>query len=272
MRLRIGSPVPTSLGARRHLPSNRIPRKRASKRSCGSRREISAWPSVALGATVAISHTIGVLILAAVALVATEWLLPDRIVDWLMVVSALLVVVLGVSLVIRSFRLARSLRGTDHGSGAHAHPHTHPHPHPHPHGHTGSDTLPRLGRWDAAMLGLVGGLVPSGSALLLLLSSIALERVAWGIVLLVAFGVGMALVLVLVAGAVVVLRGSTVAGWDLWDRPWIRRVRTLGTARVRGPRGRHRPGPHRGSGDPGRPIRGTVATARHNRANRVAWG
>jgi ABC-type nickel/cobalt efflux system permease component RcnA len=44
-------------------------------------------------------------------------------------------------------------------------------------------------------LGLSGGLVPSASALILLLGSIAAGRVAYGIVLVVAFGLGMALVL-----------------------------------------------------------------------------
>jgi nickel/cobalt transporter (NicO) family protein len=44
-------------------------------------------------------------------------------------------------------------------------------------------------------LGLSGGLVPSASALILLLGSIAAGRVAYGVILVVAFGIGMALVL-----------------------------------------------------------------------------
>ena len=44
-------------------------------------------------------------------------------------------------------------------------------------------------------LGLSGGLVPSASALILLLGSIAAGRVAYGLVLVVAFGIGMAIVL-----------------------------------------------------------------------------
>ena len=40
--------------------------------------------------------------------------------------------------------------------------------------------------------GLAGGIVPSGSALVVLLSSVALGRLGFGLVLIVAFGLGMA--------------------------------------------------------------------------------
>ena len=54
------------------------------------------------------------------------------------------------------------------------------------------------------MLGVVGGLVPSGSALILLLSSIALNEVAYGL-LIVAFGIGMAAVLIGISTGIVLL-------------------------------------------------------------------
>jgi ABC-type nickel/cobalt efflux system permease component RcnA len=44
-------------------------------------------------------------------------------------------------------------------------------------------------------LGLAGGLVPSASALLLLLGSLAANRPAYGVILVIAFGAGMAIVL-----------------------------------------------------------------------------
>jgi ABC-type nickel/cobalt efflux system permease component RcnA len=73
----------------------------------------------------------------------------------------------------------------------------------------------------------VGGLVPSGSALILLLSSIALDRVAFGVVLIVAFGAGMALVLIAISTGVVLLRRSSVASWDRWRDPRIARIARL---------------------------------------------
>ena len=57
------------------------------------------------------------------------------------------------------------------------------------------------------MLGLAGGLIPSTSALLILLGSIAAGRPAFGFVLVVAFGLGMAIVLAGIGLALVVARG-----------------------------------------------------------------
>ena len=57
------------------------------------------------------------------------------------------------------------------------------------------------------VLGLAGGLIPSTSALLILLGSIAAGRPAFGLVLVVAFGLGMALVMGGVGVALVFARG-----------------------------------------------------------------
>nr|MBA2757205.1 ABC transporter permease [Chloroflexota bacterium] len=70
-------------------------------------------------------------------------------------------------------------------------------------------------RWrNLFALGLVGGLVPSASAILILVGSIAAGRPAYGMVLTVAFGVGMAIVLVGVGVLLVRARGLI----DRWPR------------------------------------------------------
>ncbi len=56
-------------------------------------------------------------------------------------------------------------------------------------------------------LGLAGGLIPSTSALLILLGSIAAGRPTFGFVLVVAFGLGMAAVMTGIGIALVVARG-----------------------------------------------------------------
>jgi ABC-type nickel/cobalt efflux system permease component RcnA len=70
----------------------------------------------------------------------------------------------------------------------HHHDHDHGHPHPHPHG---SEVSVR----GVALLGVAGGLVPSASALIVLLAAITTGRLAFGLALIGAFGAGMALVL-----------------------------------------------------------------------------
>jgi ABC-type nickel/cobalt efflux system permease component RcnA len=63
-----------------------------------------------------------------------------------------------------------------------------------------------MGRRGLFALGLSGGMVPSVSALLVLLGSISIGRPVFGIVLTVAFGIGMAVVLVGVGLALVYAR------------------------------------------------------------------
>jgi ABC-type nickel/cobalt efflux system permease component RcnA len=71
-------------------------------------------------------------------------------------------------------------------------------------GHTHlPQTQQAMGRRGLFALGLSGGMIPSVSALLVLIGSISIGRPIWGIVLTVAFGIGMASVLVGVGLALV---------------------------------------------------------------------
>ncbi|WP_343245667.1 sulfite exporter TauE/SafE family protein [Streptomyces sp. SID4985] len=103
---------------------------------------------------------------------------------------------------------------------AHDHPHTHDHPHPHPHadaphtlvhthnGHTHSHpTAPTLR--GTILLGFAGGLVPSPSAVVVLVGAAALGHAWFGLLLVVAYGAGLALTLT-AAGFAVVRLGSRV--------------------------------------------------------------
>ena len=171
-----------------------------------------------LGITVAISHTAGVMVLGAVTLAATALILPERIIQWLTLGSALLVIGLGVS-------LARSQSSGRRHAHAHAHEHPHPHgragTHAHDHAPAGDVTLSTRG---LAALGLVGGMVPSASALLVLLVAVSMQRLVFGIVLVGAFGLGMALVMAGISASVVLLRGRAQSGAGWLQRPTVARV------------------------------------------------
>jgi ABC-type nickel/cobalt efflux system permease component RcnA len=81
----------------------------------------------------------------------------------------------------------------------------------HSHGGVTHSHLPAAGTtitWRGLFaLGLAGGLIPSTSALLILLGSIAAGRPAFGFVLVVAFGLGMALVMGGIGLGLVLARG-----------------------------------------------------------------
>jgi ABC-type nickel/cobalt efflux system permease component RcnA len=117
--------------------------------------------------------------------------LPEKIFPVLGAISGISIVWIGGMML---YKRAQRLR---HSHPAHTHDHDHSHDHHHDHGphtHThvpeGDITLGSL-----IALGASGGLVPCPSALVLLLSSIALGRVALGLMLLIAFSSGLAVVL-----------------------------------------------------------------------------
>jgi ABC-type nickel/cobalt efflux system permease component RcnA len=182
----------------------------------------TARHAVGLGLTVTVSHTLGVLALAAVTLLAANVLPPERLYPILGVASGGLVIAIGGSLLLSRLRAVRASRRTAAAHElAHAEGHDHDHEHEphheheplhqhepagrssleglHSHGGRAHSHLPPAGTtlsWRSLFtLGLAGGLVPSASALILLLGSISAGRVAYGIVLVVGFGLGMAVVL-----------------------------------------------------------------------------
>jgi nickel/cobalt transporter (NicO) family protein len=172
--------------------------------------------AIGLGATVAAAHTIGVLVLGAITFIATDALVPQRVVEWMSLAAGVLVICLGAVLLARLVRSHRS--GSASEAQHHGHGHTHHH-HEHPHAH-GRPT--NLSSRSLAALGLLGGLVPSGSALVVLLLGITLDRLAFGLVLVLAFGAGMAIVLGAISASVVLVR-RRMDGRDWHAHPAIRR-------------------------------------------------
>ncbi|WP_371791253.1 high frequency lysogenization protein HflD [Streptomyces sp. NBC_01471] len=115
----------------------------------------------------------------------------------------------------------------DHSDG-HDHSHAVPHRHgllgrPHTHAPISADAQPFTLR-GLVGLGIAGGLVPSPSALVVLLGAIALGRTAFGATLVLAYGLGMAATLTAV-GLLLVKLGSRAG--RLTDRPVFALVRRL---------------------------------------------
>lgn len=196
--------------------------------------------ALGLGATVAVTHTAGVLALG-IALSTSATLAPEALYPWLGLTSGLLVAAIGVALLIRAVRNRHSpFLGHQHGDGPGQHRHhwdlpTVPEPveqpvpamaaaamvtagshHPggpamseldhdghhhdhddhHDHHHHHEVRSGRMGRGGVMLMGLAGGLVPSPSALVVLLGAIAIGRAWFGVLVIAAYGVGMAATLV----------------------------------------------------------------------------
>jgi ABC-type nickel/cobalt efflux system permease component RcnA len=147
----------------------------------GTRRSLR--DAAALGLIIAAAHTVGVLGLALVVLGGATLLPAERVYPILSALSALVVVGLGLTM------LRREL--------AHRAEHHHAHRHEH---------NARAGTASLVALGLAGGLVPSASALVLLLGAVGAHRAELGVLLTVAFGLGMAATLIGAGAALVATR------------------------------------------------------------------
>jgi len=177
-----------------------------------------------LGLIVTVSHTAGVYVLGGVTLYASRYIMPERLYPWLGVFSGVAIAVLGVTLFLRRY----AAPGGDHGhahSHAHSHgEHVHPHHHDDDHGHHhhaapdphGAVSLPAL-----VALGVTGGIVPCPAAVVVLLSALSLNRVGFGLLLIVAFSVGLAAVLIAI-GILMVYARRLMSRFDT-DGPLVHR-------------------------------------------------
>jgi nickel/cobalt transporter (NicO) family protein len=171
----------------------------------------TARHAVGLGVTVTITHTLGVFALGLVTLLLSQYILPEDLYPWLTLASGLLVLTIGAGVLRARIRWARARRaavatGTaprphDHGPSAeaalhshgpgdhHHHDHHHSHSHSHSHSHDHEHTVTRR---SLIGMGAAAGLIPCPSALVVLLGAIAQHEVGLGLLLIVAFSVGLA--------------------------------------------------------------------------------
>ena len=134
----------------------------------GRRREIYR-----LGVTMGATHTLGVFILGGLFIFGSN-LVPQRTIPMLGIISGTLIIAIG------AFYLTKFIK--------HAQEHRHGHEHHH------HDEPVSGGR--IALLGVVGGMVPTPTALTVLVGTAALGSAWYGMLLVASYGVGMTLVLI----------------------------------------------------------------------------
>ena len=144
-----------------------------------------------LGATVTATHTAGVFALGLVTLALSQFIVPDQLYPWLTLTSGLLVVVVGASVLRQRLRGRAADHHHHHGEDGHHHDHDgHHHNGAHHHHHHDDDALTSRG---ILGVGIAAGLLPCPSALVVLLSAIALHRIGFGFALIAAFSLGLAI-------------------------------------------------------------------------------
>ncbi len=178
--------------------------------------------AIFLGATVTITHTLGVFALGLITLFASNYILPEKLMPFLGFVSGLMVLYIGLTI----FK-SRLFNVLGWGKTEHHHHHEHHHgehsnehhthgEHTHTHdGHTHSHLPPEELSWKNLLaLGISGGLLPCPSALVLMLSAINLGRIGYGLILTTAFSFGLAATLTAV-GLIFLYGGKLIGGTKL---------------------------------------------------------
>ncbi len=189
-----------------------------------------------LASALTVAHTIGVLALGVAINIFKGYFVPEAIYPWITLVSGAAIAIIGARAVHRQIALRQPVAHVHaHGHSA-THPHEHTHVH-HEHGAAGSGghthdhahddleharlhavpgTAP-LTFGGTVLAAMSGGVAPCPAALVVLLAAVALNQVAYGIFVIVAFSFGLAATLTGLGIAVV--RG---AGW-LQGRPQFER-------------------------------------------------
>lgn len=140
--------------------------------------------AIVLGLVTTLTHTIAVFALGILVLLLSQYVLPEQLYPLLSLLSGM--IVCGVGFWLLDTQLNDSKQHHDHH-------HTH-----HNHSSRSEVSLQSL-----LTLGIAGGIVPCPSALVLLLSAIALHHTVYGLILVVAFSFGLATVLIAIGLAVV---------------------------------------------------------------------
>jgi nickel/cobalt exporter len=165
---------------------------------------------VGVGAAVSVMHTASVVVLGLTVLAAGRAFTPELAYRWTTMASGALIAFLG------AYLLRSRVRGIAHARG---------HDHGHDHGHT---HLRPAGRFGLATLAVSGGILPSPSALIALLAAIAIGRLLFGLALVLAFGVGLATVLVAVGFGTIKARRSLTERFSQRINAWAPVVSAAG--------------------------------------------
>lgn len=156
--------------------------------------------AVFLGAVITLTHTLSVFALGLVTLIAAQYIVPERLYPVLSFGSGAAIVIVGAALFwqrISSWREQNRAKNQDMEFGE----------------WDGDETSESILPPDAPVslkslivLGITGGALPCPSALVVMLGAIALHRIAFGLALICAFSLGLALVLTAIGLLVVRLR------------------------------------------------------------------
>jgi nickel/cobalt exporter len=136
----------------------------------------TTWHAFLLGIIVTITHIMSIVVLGVASLFAAQYVIPERYMPFISLGAGLLIVFIGIWLIAKWSR----------GKGEHEHHRVHAH------GNRGVSLK------ELFAFGVTGGIVPCPTGMVVMLTAIAIGRIAFGLLLIVFFSLGLALVLTII--------------------------------------------------------------------------
>ncbi len=177
--------------------------------------------AVMLALTITISHVFSVIVVGLLALWLTDFFFPENIARWLGLFSGIAIIAIGVWLFITRYKTFRNKTVHEHN---HDHIKEHDHVHPpketspshsnhetHKHTHHHNFYNPNSSIWSNIALGISGGIIPCPKAIVILLLAISVHKIALGILIVLFFSLGIAVVL-MALGIIMVKAGYLLKG------------------------------------------------------------
>jgi len=197
----------------------------------------TARHAIVLGSVVTLTHTGSVFLLGIITLAASQYILPTSIIPWIEIVSGLMIVGLGMYLlwqrikawrktttqVVANEKVSRKYSLTPSttpkkASGVVRIQKLPENMHQHGDGIMHSHDVPESITWRSLItLGISGGLVPCPDAIAILLVAIAINRIFLGLALIIAFSLGLAIVLIVI-GLLMVSSSRLFKRMDAFNR------------------------------------------------------
>lgn len=178
----------------------------------------TSWHAILLGIVVTLTHTWSVILLGLVTLYFKDWFSERQVNFWTGILSGAIIVCIGLVLFRRRYHVFLASETGPAGAWRFEHGHDHvPAEQKLANGRDGKPPTYGSILW----LGISGGIVPCPAALIVLLLALKVGRLPYGLALILAFSVGLALVLVVI-GLLVVRASRLLQRRALSDHPLIR--------------------------------------------------
>jgi len=185
--------------------------------------------AVILALTITISHVFSVVIIGLLAFWIADFFWPEKITTWIGLFSGIAIFFIGLWLFFSRYKTLKQKSGTHKAVTENVHQHTNQQHH-----HTNQNHHhfnPNLSIWNNIALGISSGIVPCPKAIVILLLAISLQKIAFGILIILVFSLGIASILIILG--IILVKASYLLEGRLEGKQ-LKLIPTIGAVLIMG--------------------------------------